>query len=166
MSAKPEDVIPEEAPLLPRTEAGDALFLLLRAHRLASDGMDQRLRDDGELSLAAWEVLVVLSRAPDGRMRMSDITARMLVSKSNTTKLVDQLEQGGLVERSDSTSDRRVVYARLTADGIEALKRGSGVFNQGADELIRAHMTATETRAMTSGLSKMIAALTSTHGIR
>jgi DNA-binding MarR family transcriptional regulator len=128
--------------------------------------MDQKLRDDGELSLAAWEVLVVLSRARDATMRMSDITKQMLVSKSNTTKLVDQLEKAGFVEREDSSTDRRVVYARLTADGVEAVKRGGELFNEGAAELISAHMTKTETRAITSGFSKMIAALTSMHGIR
>lgn len=149
--------------MLHRTEAGDALFLLLRADRLASDAIDEKLREAADLSLPHWEVLVVLGRPPDRRMRMADITKRMLISKSNTTKLVDKLERAGLVLREDSPSDRRVVYASLTPKGVKAIERGGEVFNQGADELVSAHMTATEIRAVRSGLSKMIAAVNDQH---
>lgn len=144
--------------LLQRTEAGEALFLLLWAHRVASEAIDAKLRKVEGLSLPLWEVLVALSRAP--RMRMADITRLMLVSKSNVTKLIDRLVRAGMVIREDSASDRRVVYAYLTPKGVEAVKRGGDLFNEGAREYLGEHMTETELRAVKSGLSKMIAAVT------
>jgi DNA-binding MarR family transcriptional regulator len=45
------------------------------------------------LSLALWEVLVVPATAHDMRLRMADITRRMLVSKRKVTQLIDKLER-------------------------------------------------------------------------
>lgn len=158
------DVIPPEGPLLRRTEPGDVLFLLLRAHRVTSDAIDAKLRKVGGLSLPLWEVLVVLSHAPQLRLRMVDITRRMLVSKSNATKLVNRLVQAGLVKRDESASDRRVVYALLTPKGVEAVQRGGDLFNEGARELLGEQLTKTEFKAMNTGLSKIIAAATQDSG--
>lgn len=159
MSSDLDDVIPEEGPLLRRTDTGDAFFLLLRAHRVAADAVDAEFQEVEGLSLPLWEVLVILSRAPEMRLRMADITARMLVSKSNTTKLIDKLEHAGLVTRQDSTTDRRVVYASLTPAGVEAVKRGGDLFNETAHKYLGDHLTKTEVRAVRSGLSKVIAAV-------
>jgi DNA-binding MarR family transcriptional regulator len=151
-------VIPEVGPLLERTDAGDALFVLLRAHRVVFDAIDRAFRDGQGLSLALWEVLVVLGTAPDMRLRMADITRRMLVSKSNVTQLIDKLERAGMVTREPCASDRRLIYAALTPKGIEAVKRGGDIYNAFAREHFAPHMTATEVQKVTSGLSKVIAA--------
>jgi DNA-binding MarR family transcriptional regulator len=158
MSLQTRGVIPAEGPLLKRTKPGDALFLLLRAYRVAADGVDERFRELDGLSLSLWEVLVILSMAPNMRLRMADITLRMLVSKSNVTKLVDKLERAGLVRREASPTDRRVVFASLTPRGVEAVKRGGDIFNAAAREYLGRHLTATEMRSLGSGLSRTIAA--------
>jgi DNA-binding MarR family transcriptional regulator len=157
MASPSRALIPEEGPLLHRTPAGDVLFLLLRGHRVVSDGVDRALRETG-LSLALWEVLVILTSAPGMRLRMADITQRMLVSKSNVSKLTDRLEAAGMIERETSRSDRRVVYASLTQAGKQAVKRGADLFNDGARQYIAKHLTAAELRAMRSGLLKVLAA--------
>jgi len=152
------DLVPEAGPYIERTDAGNALFVCLRAHRVIFDAIDREFRAELGLSLALWEVLVILSKAPDMRLRMVDVTRRMLVSKSNVTQLIDKLERAGLVTRETSPSDRRLIYAAPTREGIEALRRGSGIFNEAAREHFAQYMTATELRTVRSGLSKVIAA--------
>ena len=151
------DVIPEVGPYIERTHAGDALFVFLRAHRVTFEAIDREFRVRLGLSLALWEVLVILSRAPDMRLRMVDITRRMLVSKSNVTQLIDKLERAGMVTREASVSDRRLIYAAPTPEGIDALRRGSGIFNAAAREHFAQYMTASELRTVRSGLSKVVA---------
>jgi DNA-binding MarR family transcriptional regulator len=152
------DVIPEAGPFLERTEAGDALFVFLRAHRIIFDAVDRDFRAELGLSFALWEVLVILSRAPDMRLRMVDVTRRMLVSKSNVTQLIDKLERAGMATREPSASDRRLIYATPTPEGIEAVRRGGDIFNEAAREHFAQYMTANELRTVGSGLSKVIAA--------
>jgi DNA-binding MarR family transcriptional regulator len=153
-------VIPDVGPFLERTDAGDALFLFLRAHRVVFDGIDREFRDGQGLSLALWEVLVILSLTPEMRLRMADVTGRMLVSKSNVTQLIDKLERAGMVTRESSASDRRVVYARLTPKGTEAVRRGGDIFNSAAREHLARYMNAGELEKLTSGLSKVISGAT------
>lgn len=159
MSRTPSaSVIPEAGPLLERTDAGDALFLFLRAHRVLFDRIDREFRDGEGLSLALWEVLVILSTAPEMRLRMADVTGRMLVSKSNVTQLIDKLVEAGLVTREPCASDRRTIYAALTPKGIEAVTRGGDIFNAAAREHVAQHLTATEVQKLSSGLAKVISA--------
>jgi DNA-binding MarR family transcriptional regulator len=151
-------VVPQAGPFLETTEAGEALFLFLRAHRVLFDGVDRAFRKRAGLSLALWEVLVVLSKAPELRLRMADITRRMLVSKSNVTQLIDRLVEAGMVTRLPSPSDRRLVYAALTDHGIESVKRGGDVFNDAAREHLGRFLTATDARKVGSTLAKVISA--------
>lgn len=69
------------------------------------------------LSLGEYQVLVLLSEAPDERMRMIDLATRLRLSPSGLTRRIDGLVKGGLVERAASDDDRRVMYAQLTPAG-------------------------------------------------
>jgi DNA-binding MarR family transcriptional regulator len=52
-----------------------------------------------------------------------EIAARMITRDPDITRLLDRLEARGLVARSRQKKDRRVVQARITADGIQLLKK-------------------------------------------
>jgi DNA-binding MarR family transcriptional regulator len=74
------------------------------------------------LSLPAYECLVRLSEADDGRMRMSDLATYATLTPSGLTRLVDKLVSDGLVERLRCETDARVVYAAITPAGMTRLK--------------------------------------------
>ena len=52
-----------------------------------------------------------------GEMTLGELSAKMLMSCGNMTVVVDNLEKDGLVERSRSASDRRVIHVSLTPAG-------------------------------------------------
>jgi DNA-binding MarR family transcriptional regulator len=56
-----------------------------------------------------------------GEMTMSRLAEMLDVSLSNTTGLVDRMEERGLVERVRSADDRRVVRGRITPHGRDLL---------------------------------------------
>jgi len=68
------------------------------------------------------EVLIRLARSPGEQLRMTDLAAQVTMSPSGLSRAVDRLVGGGLIERGACTTDRRVVYARLTAAGRAALE--------------------------------------------
>ena len=60
----------------------------------------------------------------DGTVRvLGELAARLTISRGGMTKLVDRLEQGGLLRREPTPNDRRGAYAVLTAAGEATLKR-------------------------------------------
>lgn len=64
-----------------------------------------------------YAVLVLLSEAPDERMRMCDLASELQLSPSGLTRRLDGLVRQGWVERASCSSDRRVTYAHLTPKG-------------------------------------------------
>jgi DNA-binding MarR family transcriptional regulator len=69
------------------------------------------------LSMGDYEVLVRLSEAEDQRLRMCDLANVLQLSPSGLTRRLDGLVSTGLVERVANPTDRRVMFAALTASG-------------------------------------------------
>jgi DNA-binding MarR family transcriptional regulator len=70
-----------------------------------------------------YEILVNLSESPDRRMRMSDLAAATLQSKSRLSHQVTRMESAGLVRRENCESDRRGLYAVLTDEGVATMRK-------------------------------------------
>lgn len=77
------------------------------------------------LDLNEYEVLVVLSEAPDRSVRMSQLAQESNQSRSRLTHTVGRMEQAGLIERRTAANDRRGVVATLTDKGFELLERAA-----------------------------------------
>lgn len=78
--------------------------------------VDQMLKREFGSSLARFDVLAQLERAPDG-LRMGELSAATLTSNGNVTWLVDALEAEGHVRRRTAPDDRRATVVRLSAAG-------------------------------------------------
>jgi DNA-binding MarR family transcriptional regulator len=74
-------------------------------------------------TLAEFDVLIQLRVAPEGRLRMTDLSERVRLTPSGITRLVDRLTKDGLVKRGRCASDRRGTWAILTAVGRERIDR-------------------------------------------
>lgn len=72
-----------------------------------------------QLSHVEFEVLLRLSRAEGGRMRLHDLTAQRILSQSGMSRVVERLERSGLVWREGAREDRRGAYAVRTETGLE-----------------------------------------------
>ena len=103
----------------------EAFVSLVRAYTHAMRELNAQLTADHELTISDYEVLLRLSRAPDQRMRRVDLAGQVLLTASGITRLLDGLERHGYVARAACDSDRRVVYAVLTDDGLAKLRRAS-----------------------------------------
>jgi len=77
------------------------------------------------ISFGDYEVLAILSEADDSRKRMCDLADSLRLSPSGLTRRLDGLVRLGLVERSPSETDRRVMYARLTTAGRAKVERAA-----------------------------------------
>jgi DNA-binding MarR family transcriptional regulator len=103
----------------------ESFVSLLRAYTHATRELNAQLTADHGLTISDYEVLLRLSRAPERRMRRVDLAEQVLLTASGITRLLDGLEGHGYVARGSCDSDRRVVYAVLTDEGIEKLRQAS-----------------------------------------
>jgi DNA-binding MarR family transcriptional regulator len=94
---------------------------LLRVHAALVKQLDAELSSAHKLPLSSYEVLLNLESAPGHKRRMAELADSVLLSRSGMTRLVDRLENDGLLLRDHCTDDGRGCYAVLTAKGARAL---------------------------------------------
>jgi DNA-binding MarR family transcriptional regulator len=94
---------------------------MLRVHAALVKELDAELEAQHGLPVTSYDVLVNLSEAPEGRLRMRDLAEAVLLSRSGLTRLVDRLAREGLLKRVPCPSDARGAFAEITAAGREKL---------------------------------------------
>ncbi|WAX77873.1 MarR family winged helix-turn-helix transcriptional regulator [Streptomyces sp. KMM 9044] len=94
----------------------------LEVNRLLTYQLEKDLQPFG-LTMNDYEILVNLSESEDRRMRMSDLAAATLQSKSRLSHQVTRMENADLVRRESCESDRRGFFAVLTDLGMETMQR-------------------------------------------
>jgi DNA-binding MarR family transcriptional regulator len=83
------------------------------------------------MTLAEYDVLFQLGVAGDRRLRMTELSDRVRLSRSGLTRLVDRLVDAGLVTRGHCDSDRRGTFAVLTPAGVDRVRRARPVHLRG-----------------------------------
>jgi MarR family transcriptional regulator for hemolysin len=95
----------------------DSGAALLRAYLDAvtlSEALQTRIWHAAQLTLAQARVLRRLAKQPRS---LSELGADLVLAPPSMTRLVDRLEERGLIERRRDDEDRRKVFVTLTAEG-------------------------------------------------
>lgn len=98
---------------------------LLRAHAAATRRLSAELQAEHGLSVNDYEALYLLGRADERRMKRVELSRRLLLTPSGVTRLLEGLEEAGLVQRVACPTDLRVSYAQLTDAGAAKLEAAS-----------------------------------------
>jgi DNA-binding MarR family transcriptional regulator len=129
--------------------------LLLRVHGVNTQLLNGRLQAAYGLSINDYETLSALSQAPGQRLKRVDLARALLISSSGVTRLLDGLQDAGLVDRTASDADLRVAYAQLTAAGAAMLESASGDYVDSIAMLLETHLTTDELEQLADLLGKL-----------
>ncbi|ORV54105.1 MarR family transcriptional regulator [Mycolicibacter engbaekii] len=94
----------------------------LDSTRLLLRSLDRQLTADSGLSLSDFEILALLSEAPERRMRMNELADITVTTRSGVTRAVKRLTDAGWVRQVRCEEDKRGQYAELTESGINKLR--------------------------------------------
>lgn len=138
----------------------------LRVHAALVQALDAELEAAHGLSLQEYEVLLTVDNADDGRLRMTELAAGVLLSQSGLTRLVDRLARDGLVERKRCAADRRGFYVCLTGAGEELLERARATHLAGVRASFLSRFAESELAELARFWERLVpgAALTGTDG--
>lgn len=132
-----------------------AWYQLLRAHGRVIQCLESRLLREQQISHHWYDVLVTLEKAPDHRLRMSELAENIVTSRSNLTRLVDRLEKEGLLRRESCPEDRRGCFAVLTAAGAKARLAAWPTVSQAIVELFASQVGDEEAHILTETLRRV-----------
>jgi DNA-binding MarR family transcriptional regulator len=133
--------------------ARDALGLLKNLRHSIRRGVDAEMAKCG-LTEAQWEPLLVM--ATTAVRTAGELAREMNVDASAVTRLLDRLAEKGLVRRTRSLRDRRILNLELTVNGVEVAGRIPMALVAIKDELL-CGFSEQEIGALLSMLRRMLA---------
>jgi DNA-binding MarR family transcriptional regulator len=100
----------------------EAYLSVVRTSWALTDMVEDLLKPFG-ISGTQYNVLRILRGAGEGGLCRNELRDRMLTRMPDMTRLLDRMEESGLVTRARERDDRRMVLTRITARGRELLSQ-------------------------------------------
>lgn len=138
-----------------RKLAADAWGALLQVHAELVPILDRQLRARTALPLAWYDVLLELSAAPDRQLTMTELSERVVLSRTRISRVVDELTDAGLVRRQPNPADARSAFAVLTSDGLERFREAAPIYLSGIEHQFAAALSDDDLRAVGSALARV-----------
>jgi DNA-binding MarR family transcriptional regulator len=111
---------------------------LASLHGRLEEALEKALQAEFDLSVVEYTVLDTLARQDGWHMRMQQLSRAAALSHSATTRLVNRLENRGLLSRYLCADDRRGIYSQITEQGRELLERARPVHDATLKEALDA----------------------------
>ncbi len=144
MTSTLRDEIQQARPFTTATE--EALVNLVRTSRIVGDAADLLLKDYG-LSQAQYNVLRILRGSAPAGLGRNEIRDRLIARMPDVTRLLDRMEDAGLVRRERDDRDRRCVPTYITARGRALVDELDGPVTAHARKIF-GHLTEAQLHAL------------------
>jgi DNA-binding MarR family transcriptional regulator len=128
---------------------------LARAHTTMTAAIEKDMLPEAGMALGWYEVLAHLHRAPQGLMRYQDLAKVAGITDSGASRRLDQMVKAGLIDRQSCPTDRRGVYAHITAKGTAGFEKAHAVFLRSLHQNLGRHLDSGEAETMSAALSRL-----------
>jgi DNA-binding MarR family transcriptional regulator len=118
--------------------------------------IERDLDASNAIPLGWYDVLLELNAAPQRQLRMQDLAARAVLSRTRVSRIVTELDDNGYVERRPDPTDKRAWLATLTADGRAALKRTAPPYLDGIDRHFNRFLSDDDRRRVAEILQRVV----------
>lgn len=138
-------------------EQSRAWVSLITTAELLPVALDAQLQRDSQMTHYEYMLLGTLLRG--GPHRLSDLAAATNATLPRASKVVSRLAERGLVEREESSEDRRSVSIRLTSEGRRQTVLATPGHFDTVHQLVLEHLSAEQTTALADALAPIVAGL-------
>lgn len=137
---------------------GRAWALLLKTYATLLERIEVALSNAALPPLAWYDVLWELEKIDDGKLRMSELAERIVLSRSNLTRLADRLQKEKLIKRESCVDDKRGAYCAITASGRAMRAKMWPIYGEQIDQLFGSHLNAEEAKVLVGAFEKIMRA--------
>lgn len=127
----------------------------MRAEQSLRGQVEDALKRAGLPPMTWYDVLNELDRAPDGRLRQSDVQSKVLLAQYNLCRLADRLQADGLIERQPCSVDGRSNILVITEAGRELRRAMWPVYAEAIATHVAARLAPEEARTLADILGKL-----------
>ncbi len=141
--------------LIPQAIELVAFARLMRAQTVLRRELEAEVLTPRGLTFNDFEALLHLSKSFEQRLRRVDLVELLMLTPSGVTRLLDGLEEAGLVENVHCASDARVTWAQLTQDGSETVDCVGASHTKRLQSLFRDTLSEEEVELLSELLGKL-----------
>ncbi len=116
--------------------------------------MQNKFMAEFSLTMPQFNILRILRGANDS-ITVNTVKERMVEKSPNTTRLMDKLIDKGLIARERCSDDRRVVYVKITDQGLDLLSRIDAKFEEEEYAMVPAGLSDKEAQTLSDLLDKL-----------
>jgi DNA-binding MarR family transcriptional regulator len=128
---------------------------LARAHSSMTVALERDMMPEAGMPLAWYEVLHSLSSAEGGMLRYQELARVAGITNSGASRRLDQMTKAGLIERRSCPTDRRGVFAHITAKGETAYSRAHAAFVRSLERNFGSQLNPHEAEVIAAALSRL-----------
>ena len=129
---------------------------LLRMTAQLNARMNRQLQDDYGISLADYDVLVLLSEIPQGRLRVFEVADALAWEQSRVSHQLGRMQRRGLVAREECPTDARGALVVLTEAGRAAIERAAPAHVETVRQLVFDGLSRDELTALTAVSARVL----------
>lgn len=133
----------------------DAWAILLRTYNLVYSEISKDLKENDLPSLEWYDILWLLERSPDHKLRFIEIGYKTDLAKYNISRITEKLKNEGLIKIESSEEDKRGLYAVLTPKGEALRKKMWIVYKKSIEKKFTDKLTANDTEKIIEILGKL-----------
>ena len=122
------------------------------------------LQEEYGISLADYEVLVALSEAPEGRLRVFEVADALAWEQSRVSHQLARMARRGLLTREGCATDARGAFAVLTTVGRGAIERAAPAHVEQVRQLVFDELSHEQVSALTEITTRVLDRLAATAG--
>jgi DNA-binding MarR family transcriptional regulator len=137
---------------------------LLRMTAQLNARANRLLLQEYGISLADYEVLVALSEAPEGQLRVFEVADALVWEQSRVSHQLARMQRRGLITREGCATDARGAFAVLTAAGRAAIERAAPAHVEQVRQLVFDELSHEQVSALTEITTRVLDRLAETTG--
>ena len=137
---------------------------LLRMTSQLNARANRLLQEEYGISLADYEVLVALSEAPEGRLRVFEVTDALAWEQSRVSHQLARMQRRGLIAREGCATDARGAFAVLTTVGRATIERAAPAHVEQVRQLVFDELSHEQVSALTEITTRVLDRLAATAG--
>ena len=137
---------------------------LLRMTAQLNARADRLLLQEYGISLADYEVLVALSEAPEGQLRVFEVADALAWEQSRVSHQLARMQRRGLITREGCATDARGAFAVLTTAGRAAIERAAPAHVEQVRQLVFDELSHEQVSALTEITTRVLDRLAETAG--
>jgi len=137
---------------------------LLRMTSQLNARANRLLQEEYGISLADYEVLVALSEAPEGRLRVFEVADALAWEQSRVSHQLARMQRRGLITREGCATDARGAFAVLTTVGHATIERAAPAHVEQVRQLVFDELSHEQVSALTEITTRVLDRLAATAG--